>query len=125
MLRRVHGLVRATEELVELPIRGLCARETDRCGRAMLRAVRQRVLRFGDRATNALRRDACARLRSVRESDDEFLAAPTRDEIALARDVGEDARNALENRVAGVVTERVVHLLEEVDVEEQHADREE
>ena len=37
----------------------------------------------------------------------------------------EHARDALQHRVAGVVTERVVHLLEVVDVEQQHADREE
>src|SRR5262249_54542708 len=125
MLRRVHGLVGAPEELVELPLGAVRARKADGGGGAMLRPVGKHVLCFGDGATYALGSDSRAGLRRLSKRDDEFLTAPSRDEVALARDAREDTRDSLENRVPGVVAERVVDLLEVVDVEEEHAHRKE
>ncbi len=89
----------------------------DRRRRAVLLAARQRIARVGDRAPYALGSDACACLGRRGERDHELLAAPARDEVTLARHVRQHARDALKDRVAGVVTERVVDLLEVVDVE--------
>ena len=54
--------------------------------------------------------------------DDEFVAAPARDEIARADDRAEPACDLDQELVAGAVAEAVVDLLEVVEVEKHHGE---
>src|SRR4051794_9805055 len=112
MLGGVHRLVGAAEQIIDLPLGVLGARKADGGGGAMLGSVRQRVLRLGDGAAYALCSDTRPGLGGLRERHDELLTTPPRDEVALARDVGEHACDSLENGIARIVTQGVVDLLE-------------
>ena len=67
------------------------------------------------RAANASRRDWDA----LREQDGELVAAEPRDRLLVAEG-GEPLADAVQQLVAELVPERVVHLLEVVDVEQEH-----
>ena len=67
------------------------------------------------RAANASASSADA----VREQDGELVAAEPGGDLVLA-EAGEPLADALQQLVAELVAERVVHLLEVVDVEQQH-----
>src|SRR5262249_5670944 len=110
---------------VDLPVGAVGASETYRGCRAVLASARERVFRLRDRAPDAFGGDTGPGVGGLREGNDELFAAPPRDEIALAGDARQDGGPTLQHRVAGVVAERVVHLFEVIDVEEEHAHRKE
>ncbi len=56
----------------------------------------------------------------VRQDHHELVAALARDGVHLAHARHEAARDVLQDEVAGVVAQRVVHDLEAVEVEEEH-----
>ena len=58
----------------------------------------------------------------VGNNDGEFVAAEPRDGVAGSHDRTQSLGEQLEQSVADVVTERIVDLLEMVEVEHQHAD---
>ena len=63
------------------------------------------------------------RLVRLLEQERELVAAEPGEGVARADRRGEAPRDLLEQLVAGVVAERVVHLLEAVEVDEQHGER--
>ena len=79
--------------------------------------------RLRDRVEQLLR-DAAQHRRIVEILDDdhELVAAQAREQIGLAQRGRERARDALQELVADPVAERVVDVLEPVEVDEQHAD---
>ncbi len=72
------------------------------------------------------RTDRVVRLvaREIREQDQEFVATLAGDEIGLARTAPQPVGRLLEQRVAGVMSHRVVHDLEvvQIQVEDRHQD---
>src|SRR3569833_3122091 len=62
-------------------------------------------------------------LRDVVQQDHEFIAAETRDGVALAQTAVEAPRELLQQAVASVVPEGIVDVLEAVEVEEHHRDQ--
>ena len=58
----------------------------------------------------------------VREADDELVAAQPRGGVLLAQAVGEALRDGGQQQVADRVAERVVDVLEAVEIEEQHGE---
>jgi hypothetical protein len=64
---------------------------------------------------------ACSGARG-RAGDHELVAALARDGVDLAHAETQAARDVLQDEVAAVVAERVVHHLEAVEVEEEHRD---
>jgi hypothetical protein len=61
--------------------------------------------------------------RGVRQQDDEFLATKAGQRILRAHRFADDGDEVDQRGVAGVVAERVVELLEVVDVEQRDAQR--
>ena len=58
----------------------------------------------------------------VRQQDDELVAAEPGDAVALPHDPRQPRPDLLKQQVAVVVAERVVDLLETVEVEQQQRD---
>ena len=58
----------------------------------------------------------------VLAQDREFVAAEARDGVARPQHRFQPSRDRDEELVAGVVAESVVHVLEPIEVEEQHRD---
>src|SRR5205807_7576479 len=63
------------------------------------------------------------RLARVLEQHGELVAAESREGVAGPAGVLEALRDLLEELIAGVVAERVVDLLEAVEVDQQHGER--
>ena len=57
------------------------------------------------------------------EHRQELLAAPARDRVGQPRFAGERSGDDAQHLVAGGVSVHVVHLLEVVDIEDRHAQR--
>ena len=58
----------------------------------------------------------------VRLHNDEFIAAQPGDKIFHSRQCAQPLADRIEKEIAAVVAERVVHLLEVIDVNEMHGD---
>ena len=71
-----------------------------------------------------LLRDAAEHCRIVEVLDDhhELVAAEPREQVGLAQRVRQRRGDALQQLVADAMAERVVDVLEAVEVDEQHAD---
>jgi hypothetical protein len=79
--------------------------------------------RLGD-GFQQLARDRAERggLVEVLDDDHELVAAEPREEVGVAQRAAERRADGLQELVADPVAERVVHVLEAVEVDEQHAD---
>src|SRR5207253_4833951 len=66
--------------------------------------------------------DGRRRALESRQQDRELVAAHARDDVTLSYAALQLCRHGDEQVVAGVVTKTVVHVLEAVEVEEQHRD---
>jgi hypothetical protein len=75
--------------------------------------------RLGERAQEASRDRACLRLVGPVEEDGELVSSEPRQRVAGAKLRVEPLGDDLEQLVAGVVAEAVVHLLEAVEVDQQ------
>ena len=60
------------------------------------------------------------RIRHLREQDHEFVAPMAADRIGVAHALQQPLRYGLQEAVADVVAQRVVDVLETIDVEKQH-----
>jgi hypothetical protein len=86
-------------------------------------AVRPDQRRRLQRLDHLLRdRGGVARLGELGEQDDELVAAVAADRVRLAHRRFEPPRRELQHLIADGVAERVVDLLEAVEVDEDHAD---
>ena len=119
LLRRVHRDVRVTEQRVG--ILGMVRVERDPDARRdvqvelvdpdrMVETVHQP---FGDRDRGGVVGD-------VAHEDTELVAAETRHQVLLAEGLGEPRSDRREQLVADVVTQRVVDLLEVIEVHQHH-----
>ena len=121
LLRAVHRDVGVLQEL--LGIVGVVGIDADADRRRHVDVVLLDAERLRDRVEQLLR-DAAQHRRIVEILDDdhELVAAEARQQVGLAQRGRELARDALQELVADPVAERVVDVLEPVEVDEQHAD---
>src|SRR5262245_63640676 len=98
-------------------------RDRDPQARRPVRAPREdRELRLPDGRTDPSRHGRAALGIGLREQYDELLAPLPEDEVDLPYDRTDPPGELGQHRVAGPVPEPVVHLLEPVQVEGQHAE---
>ena len=121
LLGAVHGGVGAVDErggvgaVLGIDADAQAPRERER--------VRADLRRHGQRVDDLPRdRGGVARLRHLGEEDDELVAAVAAHRVRFAHRVLEAARRQLQHLVADRVTERIVDLLEVVEVEKDDAD---
>jgi hypothetical protein len=121
VLRLVHRVVGMLQELVHVGRVVRIVADADR--RRDVDLVAADLHRPRHLAQDLVRHHARA-LRNVEvgKDDHEFVAAFARHRVDFAHAGDEPSRDILEDEVAGVVAEGVVHQLEAVEVEEEHGD---
>ena len=121
VLRAVHRDVGVLQELFRIV--GVVGIHRDADRRRHVDVVLLDLERLRDRVEQLLR-DAAEHRRIVEILDDhhELVAAQAREQIGLAQRAGQRRGHPLQELVADAMAERVVDVLEAVEVDEQHAD---
>jgi hypothetical protein len=121
LLRAIHRDVGVLQQL--LGIVRIVGIDADADRRGHVDVVLFDPERMGDRVEEPLR-DAGEQRRflEILDDDHELVAAEPRQQADLAQRMGKRAAHFLQQFVADPVTERVVDILEPVEVDEQHAD---
>ena len=121
LLRAVHRDVGVLQEL--LGIVGIVGVDADADRRGHVDVVLLDLERLRDGVEQLLRDPAQhRRLLEVLDDHHEFVAAEAREQVGLAQRRRQRLGHALQQLVADPVAERVVDVLEAVEVDEQHAD---
>ena len=123
-LRAVDGEVGLVDELVGVGAVGGAAghAERDRGADGLARGLDLEPL-LGDGAADSLGDLECLLRRRLRQDDGELLAAEARRNVGVAELALEDARDAVQNGVAGEVAVGVVDVAQQVEVGHDHRQR--
>ena len=124
LLRVVHREVGGDEQLLAGDVAGAKRRDADARRHAAPALGRSDGRLVADRAHEVGRDALRARLVDVRQEHGELVAAEPGEDVRLAQPAAQRRRDRQDELVAGVVAERVVDVLEVVEVEhEQRAAR--
>jgi hypothetical protein len=116
LLRDVHGHVGALQERVDVgSVRRVCGDAN--AGGDLERQLAENE-RFLERRVDPRREFRRVLRRTSRKENSELVAAETGDRLACPQSVAKPASELEQELISGLVTERIIHLLEAIDVEQ-------
>jgi hypothetical protein len=121
-LGHVDGCVRLRDEMFAPDSQGVAGGDTDAAGQVDRLAESVHTHR-GNPLQDALRNGMCGRRVGTAQNHDELLASVAADDVRLPQFRMNGVDDGAQARVPGLMAERIVDLLEMIEIDEQERDR--